>query len=877
MKISKSAKILSTALAIAMVLCSLPLTFGASADTGATVLDYSALENDGILHIADYSKLGMHDGNGLEIADGALITDGDWAYQIASVDKYTELGSAYAVYDVTASTDFTANFTETTNMNAMKLYVSENMLDWFVVDPTVDGTTATVALPYYANYAKITWPVGSGNGNGLTSVKLVKPEADSNLISVNYEDVKSDKHVNLDSTANVAILNKYGVYQADGGMTLLNNGVIQPDWSAICNKKTANSYNGYLTYKVQPNTYFGFSVITQKSNNNWEVNILLDGNAKRMGYENPLDFNYKIYLSKDNVNFVAIEEVIKDFEPVYSARYANFEGTREAVSGDNNAPRSTDYNFIVPEGYSFVKCQYPLTQSADSIVCADGENAAGVAGNDWFSVNKVEYTRFKYDYYKLGDGDYYIDSALSADNCAELGFASYGGGLTRDNGGMFDADWTYQYNNGLSDTHIVYNVEPGTAFYAGFMRNYDSNLNGYVKIKDFIIKLYGRKTKTSSWEEVTEVVVNAENLSSSYFSANILSEQNNYSQIKILWPSKADNTFVGATCVGLAEVAFTEKKGKIYDYSKCLTNADMVNYGIVSVSEGNPVIANNSGSGLQLDWGALQNHSTEGGAGEAYVTYKAEAGKTFKVNFTRNGYYNNSSIADLAARWNNPDYLIKAYTSATDTFEAKTEHPITYTSTDGLNFAIEFTVPQGEENIKITFPQNGRMSDNKNDNGDFTYVGNDYLYIKSVSITDTALVLNSAKADASKANTRYYKKDAINLNGLEIKLKYNTGEERTVDYGYTVQGYNAESLGQQTVTVSYGGCTSAVEVEVYAYKGDLNCDKKVDIVDFVRLKKIAVGAAVSDGASADINIDDYIDATDIALMMQYLTGNIESL
>lgn len=871
MKISKSAKILSTALAIAMILCSLPLAFGASADTGATVLDYSVLENDGILHIADYSNLGMHDGNGLEIADGALITDGDWAYQIASVDKYTELGSAYAVYDVTAGTDFTASFTETTNMNAMKLYVSENMLDWFVADPTVDGTTATVALPYYANYAKITWPVGSGNGNGLTSVKLVKPEADSNLISVNYEAVKSDKGVNLNSTANVAILNKYGVYQADGGMTLLTNGVIQPDWSAIYNKNTANSYNGYLTYKVQPNTYFGFSVTTQKSNNGWVASIPLDDNAKRMGYENTLDFNYKIYLSKDNVNFVAIEEVIKDFEPVYSARYANFEGTREAVSGDHNAPRSTDYNFIVPEGYSFVKCQYPLTQSADSIVCADGKNAATVAGNDWFSVNKVEYTRFKYDYYKLGEGDYYIDSALSADTASSFGMTGYTSTLERKGNGLIDTTWDNQYYSRIPT--IEYDVEPGTPFYAGFVKIW-SNLDNYAAKKDFVITLQGY---ASGWVDVSQLVITKDNCNQSYYALTASSEENVYSKLRITWPYRVDGTDVGDDCVGLAEVAFTEKLSEIYDYSKCLTNADMANYGIVSISQGNPVVANGSGAGLQLDWGALANHSTAGGAGEAYVTYKAEAGKTFKVNFTRNSYYNNSAIADLAERWNNQDYLIKAYTSATDTFEAKTEHPITYTSTDCLNFAIEFTVPQGEENIKITFPQNGRMSETKNENGDFVYVGNDFLHIKSVSITDTALVLNSVKADASKANTRYYKKDAINLNGLEIKLKYNTGEERTVDYGYTVQGYDADKLGQQTVTVSYGGSNSEVEVEVYAYNGDLNCDKKVDIVDFVRLKKIAAGTAVSDGASADINGDNSVNAADATLMKQYLTGNTESL
>lgn len=852
MKNSKSAKILSTVLALALILCSLPFALGITASAESTVLNYSDFQADGALHFSDYTKLGMHDANGLEILNGGiLVTDLDWAYQINSVDKYVELGSAYAVYDVTGNTDFTATFSDTTNMNAMKFYISENMLDWFVAEPTIDGKTAVAALPYYARYFKIVWPVQSPNSNGLVSVNFSKPEATDNFVSLDYEEASNN-----------------GAYQSNGSMNLLNNGVIEPDWGAIYNKTSANSYNGYLTYLVKSNTYFSFSVTTQKSNNNWTASIPLDDIAKKMGYENPLDFNYKIYLSKDNVNFVAIEDVIKDFKPVYSARYANFEGKRADEQGDYNAPRSTDYNFIVPDGYSYVKCCYPLTQAASSIIGTDGNAVSGDAGNDWFSVNKVEYTGVSYNYDNSGNIDY-VKSEISADTASDFGMSAYTNELERKANGIIDTTWDNQYNSRIPT--IQYAVKPGTPFYAGFKFIW-SNLGNYAAKKDFVMYLQGYNG--ADWVDVSQLVITKENCTQASYLLTASAEKMLYSRIRIKWPSRVDGLDVGDDCIGLAWVDFTEKASGYYDYTECLLTDNMVNYGIVSASTSNKVVADKDGKGLVLDYNGLSNYSTAGGAGEAYITYKVAAGKVFKLSFTRNSYYNNSKVEDLYKRWCDPSYLIKAYTSATDSFEAKTEHPITYTSDDGLSFSIEFTVPYGEENIKVTFPQNGRMSEDYNPEGWYNYTGNDYLYIKSVLITEADLTVDKLEADTTGVKTEYYKKDALNLAGLKAELTYNNGEVRTVDYGYTVSGYDSDKLGDQTVTVSYGSASDTVGVKVYVYDGDLNCDKKVDILDFVRIKKIAAGFSESDGASADLDGSGEVEAADVALMRLYLLGTI---
>lgn len=839
MKISKSAKILSTALAIAMLLCSLPLAFGASADTGATVLDYSVLEDNKKLHIADFRNLGMHDAVGLNIESGAAVPDRDWWWQLAVVDKTIENSSAYAIYDVAANTTFTANFTESTNVESMKFYVSENLFDWFVADTQINEKTASFTVPYYASYVKVVWPLGADISNGLTSLNFTKATLDANqrFVDVSANAVAGSAGSGMND---VNVLKRYGHWQSHG--LDVSSGLISPSWSQLDAAKSENSYNGYLTYKVQPNTYFSLSTTV--------IREAMDAISAKLGH----DFDMKIFVSNDNVNFEKLE-----VSPTYTAGYSN-------AQNGGDARRRVDYSFIVPDGMTYVKCVYPITQNLTTLKGKDGSAVYRYIGNDIIDVDKVEFTAIKYDYYKQGEGDYYI-----ADTISELGISDYS------NLENYNPKMGINIGYRVNSAYVTYDVVKNTAFYAGLRIEWTGGLSSYISQKgSYSVKLQG--LNNSTWEDIDDITFNESNPydGSVYFTLNATAEQNSYEKIRIYWNNPYGNDGAGEVtgnnlaCV--CEVAFTAPGTVVYDFTKCTDiNTLKSNYGVLDYSTSeNPIIVK-ANDGLVLDWNAVANAGAAGQLPKAYITYKVEAGRSFKVNFNKNGWYNN--YEPLQAAWDDADFNIKAYTAASDTFENATEHAITYSDASN-NYSIEFTVPTGEEYVKIEYPITWRIVSDPNKDR----VPNEMFRITSVEIgAKAALVLNSAKADASKANTRYYKKDAINLNGLEIKLKYNTGEERTVDYGYTVQGYDADKLGQQTVTVSYGGCNSEVEVEVYAYNGDLNCDKKVDIVDFVRLKKIAVGTAVSDGASADINGDNSVNAADATLMKQYLTGNTESL
>lgn len=69
--------------------------------------------------------------------------------------------------------------------------------------------------------------------------------------------------------------------------------------------------------------------------------------------------------------------------------------------------------------------------------------------------------------------------------------------------------------------------------------------------------------------------------------------------------------------------------------------------------------------------------------------------------------------------------------------------------------------------------------------------------------------------------TQYtYKVDSLDLSGLVIKMMYSDGTSKIISdiSAVTAYGFNADSVGTKTITVSYGGYTDEFEVTVsYAW------------------------------------------------------------
>lgn len=844
MKTSKMAKILSAILALAVILCSLPFALGVTISAEGSTLDYSALEDNDRLHITEFRNLlGMHDATGLQIVSGAVVPEGHWWYQLNDVDTAIENSPAYAIYAVTPNTEFVVNYSSTTNTAVMKYYVSENQIDWYLAGTAGDEKTVSVSIPYYANYLKIVWPLGADVKNGIVSVNYTKPTVDVNNIFVDYEAVKPSQTNGLGSGLNdVNVLNNRGVWQSND-LHFLANGSVGIYSEHLKNRTTENSFNGYLTYKVQPNTYFSLTTTANRG--------AIDQISAKLGYY----FGMQIYVSSDNVNFTKL-----DVEPIETAGYANNQG-------NDDARRRVDYSFIVPEGMAYVKCVLPITQTLNTLL-VNGEAVWPWMGNDLFDINKVEFTRFKYDYANLGTNDYYIDKTISADTVADFGAIEYGGGLKQVKNG-FTTDWTWQYNNGHAGTNIVYAVEPGTPFFAGFKIEYLPNLSDYLSVKDnYTIKLQGYNG--SAWVDAADLVVTADNTANVYYSASISAEDNIYTKVKVLWPARANGSQVGADCLALQEVAFTAPQTKVYDFNQCTDIATLkTDFGVLdyTTGEGNtvPMVSGKSGNTryLFVNGNTLNSQGHEGAFKKAYFTYKVAAGSKFKVYFDKNAWY-----ADVE-KWNDESFNIKAYSSATDTFETVTEHAITYSDASN-NFEIEFDVPFGEEYIKVEFPQTCKVSSTKS--------GNDMFRIKKVEITKADLEIDGIFIAQEPSTVSYYKGEAVKTDGFALGLTFSNGEERAIDYGFTVSNdYDSLTLGEQEIQVDYDNYMTSFIVNFYVYDGDFNCDKNVNMLDLIRLKKIAVSAGVSDGADADIDGSGAVDGGDLTRMKKFILGASEAV
>lgn len=844
MKTSKMAKILSAILALAVILCSLPFALGVTASAEGSTLDYSALEDNDRLHITEFRNLlGMHDATGLQIVSGAVVPEGHWWWQLNNVDTAIENSPAYAIYAVTPNTEFVVNYSSTTNTAVMKYYVSENQVDWYLAGTAGDEKTVSVSIPYYANYLKIVWPLGADVKNGIVSVNYTKPTVDVNNIFVDYEAVKPSQTNGLGSGLNdVNVLNNRGVWQSND-LHFLANGSVGIYSEHLKNRTTENSFNGYLTYKVQPNTYFNLSTTVNRD----AINKI----SAKLGYY----FGIQIYVSPDNVNFTKF-----DVEPIETAGYGNNQGTADAR-------RRVDYSFIVPEGMAYVKCVLPITQTLNTLL-VNGEAVWPWMGNDLFDINKVEFTRAKYDYRTVVTGDYSVGTTISADTMADFGMSAYNGiTLTATSG--IDVPWKSAGQTYAA--YAQYDVVKGTSFYAGIRIHYLGGLKKYIAEKgSYSVKLQGYNASTAAWDDVDiltfDSTYDGETLD---FALNMSSEDGIYDKVRVYWNFVAGSSACGNNLACVSEVAFTPKT--IYDYTKCTDSATMGDYGIVSQSTKNKVIADKNGKGLVLDYSGVADYSTQGGAGVAHIAYKVEEGSTFKLNFSKNTWYNNAACAE---KYNDPDYLIKAFSSADENFTETTLY--TATTTDNVNYTIEFTVPAGETNIKVTFPQQGRLSDQWNAGGWYDYVGQDYLYLKKVEITKADLELDWINVDTVPTTGRYYKGDAFKADGLVVGLSYTSGEYRRIDTGFDYE-VDTNVVGANLISVSYAGMESSFMVEVYVYDGDLTCDKKVDMLDLIRLKKIAVSAGVSDGADADIDGSGAVDGGDLTRMKKFILGASEAV
>ncbi len=773
MKLKKTAKLLSTVLALAISACSLTGMAGvtsSAADSGTTT-DYSAVYAEKgeqwRLKINDYyTTLNMYDGAGLGIKeDGVLAMDTDWRWQVNSVDTAVELTSPYAIYNIAENTEFTAVFSDTTDFSKVNVLVSRDMVSWTDAEPDISGKTLKIGTPNDISFVKIVLPTDNDRSTGIKSVTYTKAENAANVYRYDYATITGGSMLGSGKEDPTVLVNR-GVWESRQ-LLLLNSGVFRPNDNDINNATTADSFNGYATYKVQPGTRFGFTVTGNRG---------LSAAAGKLGFGKETDWTIEVYGSADNVAFEKL-----NVKPVFSARYSNLT--------NNDAKRSADWNFIVPDNMVYIKLKFPITQNL-STQMVDGSPVWPWSGNDLFEINRVEYTGLKYDYHKAKDGDYYIEGTPSSETKNSLGVYAFHSDISRDSdfGNVLEGNWNGMYYN--RHPYIQYKVQSGTAFHASFMTMYQSNVNGYVAVKDYVIKLKGLDID-GNWIDVKQLTLNSENKDKKYHDIWLSAAENKYSMLKFVWPDKASEKIAGNTVLGLMDVSFTATEKVVHDYTVLegqtgfITSDNFANYDIYSAQN----VTRESAGWLDTDWMRQYN------GGKTWVVYNVKPGTEFHAWFNK---------------WDENN--LKNY------------------------------IAKQPYDLKI---QGSNGSGNEND--EWTEITN----IKISSVDDFAATY-AAHVTAEQNNYKF------------IRIHWPERADTT-------------DVGDNCLPLT-GVAFTPYSEDAPTYKnGDVNGDNEVDLLDYVKLKKIIAGVDTSTGADPDLDGNGVANGKDLTLLRKYLIGAIDTL
>ena len=127
-------------------------------------------------------------------------------------------------------------------------------------------------------------------------------------------------------------------------------------------------------------------------------------------------------------------------------------------------------------------------------------------------------------------------------------------------------------------------------------------------------------------------------------------------------------------------------------------------------------------------------------------------------------------------------------------------------------------------------------------------------FTATFDVTIKAVELTGIEIAKQPNKTTYNTGDALDTTGLVLTLKYNNGTTGTTDKDYTVSGYDTNTAGEQTITVTYQGFTATFKVTLNQSYADYT---EVDAAIKAANEKIATGyytdasvAALNDSINA---------------------------
>ena len=157
-------------------------------------------------------------------------------------------------------------------------------------------------------------------------------------------------------------------------------------------------------------------------------------------------------------------------------------------------------------------------------------------------------------------------------------------------------------------------------------------------------------------------------------------------------------------------------------------------------------------------------------------------------------------------------------------------------SYDGTGLVVNVTYNNGtSKDITTGFTTSGFSSATAGKNTvTVSYEG----FNATFDVTIKAVELTGIEIAKQPNKTTFNTGDELDTTGLVLTLKYNNGTTGITDTGYTVSGYNTDTAGEQTITVTYQGFTATYKVTLIQSYADYT---EVDAAISAANAKIATG------------------------------------
>lgn len=131
--------------------------------------------------------------------------------------------------------------------------------------------------------------------------------------------------------------------------------------------------------------------------------------------------------------------------------------------------------------------------------------------------------------------------------------------------------------------------------------------------------------------------------------------------------------------------------------------------------------------------------------------------------------------------------------------------------------------------------------------------------------------LQSIRVDTMPNKLTYRKGEDLDLSGLVVMATYSDNSSKAVT-SYQVSGFDPNTLGNQTVTLSLGGKTATFQVNVYML-GDVDGNGEITSVDATLVLQHVAGWNVTiNPLAADCDGNNEVTSVDATLVLQYVAG-----